>query len=310
MKLQSLRIKSLRDNKNVGRLNTKGDWQQDPCAMLKVTVGCQMEILMVVEALILKEFEVVSINTDGFDAIVPVEREVEFFQLCKEYEERIGNSEMGNFEFTEFAWIAQTSVNDYCAKKLGTATYEESKVVFKEDTIVQPGSSFPHLKLKGDFTIDFELHKNSSFRIKPLALVNYFDRGIRPEEVILTHDDIFDFCARSNSGKTYFHEAYQNNKVISGIPKLIRYYVAKEGMYIKKIVKATIDTNANNQEVQPAGFLKKICNRLPPSDYEAHLQNVNRNWYIDSVLSIIYQIENGKPPKRGGSHNPNQISMF
>lgn len=46
-----------------GRLNTKGDWQEYPYGMLQVTIGGQMEILMVVEDLILKGFNVVSLNT-------------------------------------------------------------------------------------------------------------------------------------------------------------------------------------------------------------------------------------------------------
>ncbi len=100
-----------------GRLNTKGDWQEDPCAMLKVTIGCQMELLMITEALILKGFNIVSLNTDGFDAIVPRTRDIEFKQILTDYEKIIGNDVLGNFEYTEFLWIAQTSVNDYIALK-------------------------------------------------------------------------------------------------------------------------------------------------------------------------------------------------
>lgn len=61
--MQNLRIKNLRDNKNDGRLNTKGDWQEYPWGMMQVTIGCQMEILMIVEDLILKGFNVLSLNT-------------------------------------------------------------------------------------------------------------------------------------------------------------------------------------------------------------------------------------------------------
>jgi hypothetical protein len=57
-----------------GKLGSPGDWQEDPCAMLTVTLGCQLEILMIVEALILKGFEIVSLNTDGWDSIVPKSR--------------------------------------------------------------------------------------------------------------------------------------------------------------------------------------------------------------------------------------------
>ena len=101
-----------------GRLNTQGDWQEDPCAMLKVTIGCQLEILMIVEALILKGFNITSCNTDGFDALIDKSREVEFKEICSIYEEKIGNKEMGNIEYTQFQWIAQTSVNDYIALKM------------------------------------------------------------------------------------------------------------------------------------------------------------------------------------------------
>lgn len=46
-----------------GRLNTKGDWQEYPWGMLQVTIGCQLDIIMIVEDLLLKGFRVVSINT-------------------------------------------------------------------------------------------------------------------------------------------------------------------------------------------------------------------------------------------------------
>lgn len=101
-----------------GRLNTKGDWQEDPMCMLKVTIGCQLEILMIVEALLLKGFRVISCNTDGFDAIIKRNRDEEFKSILTGFEKKIGNDVLGQFEYTEFKWIAQTSVNDYIALKV------------------------------------------------------------------------------------------------------------------------------------------------------------------------------------------------
>lgn len=288
-----------------GRLNTKGDWQQDPSAMLRVTMGCQLEIMMIVEALVLKNFNVTSCNTDGWDAIIPKDRLDEYFDIVEYYEEKIGNKEMGNVEYTVFAWMAQTSVNDYVAEKLGV--YEGRK--FKEDTLAQKGSQYPHLKLKGDFTIDFLLEKNSSFRVIPLALVEYFDKGVDVTDFINNHTDIFDFCGRSNSGQTYTHQAVQNNKTFT-LPKLIRYYVGKEGVHIKKMVKSTVDTGANDQSVKPAEYLKKVCNRLHPQDYDKHLQNLDRRWYIDKALETIQKIERGKKTIKKKKVDQNQLSMF
>ena len=287
-----------------GRMGTPGDWQEDPCAMLTVTLGCQLEILMIVEGLILRGFNVTSCNTDGWDCIIPKSRLDEYFQVVEDFEDKI-LAERGTIEFTVFDWMVQTSVNDYIAKKAGV--YEERK--FKEDRIVTKESAYPDMKLKGDFTIDFELHKNSSFRIIPLALVKYFTNGTNPEDFINSHTDIFDFCARSNSGSTYYHECYRDSKSFQ-LPKLIRYYVSKDGVHIKKVVKEEADTNANDQNVQPKDYVKTVCNSLPVTSYKSNLSNVNRTFYIDKVKEIIYKIETGKKPKRGAKVDPNQGSLF
>lgn len=284
-----------------GRLNTQGDWQQDPCSMLKVTIGCQLEILMIVEALFIKGFNITSVNTDGWDAIIDKNRLDEYFDIVDYYENLIGNKELGNVEYTVFEWMAQTSVNDYAAKKLGV--YENRQ--FKDDTIAQKGSIYPELKLKGDFTVDFLLEKNSSFRIIPLALVSYFNNNMDVTDFINKHNDIFDFCGRSNSGSTYIHK---NGEEI--LPKLIRYYVANDGINIMKIVKDNIQTGANNQNVKPAENLKKICNRLPKSEYDFHLRNINKEWYIEKSLETIAKIEQRKKTIKRIKIDKNQTSLF
>jgi len=284
-----------------GRLNTTGDWQQDPCAMLQTTIGCQLEILMIVEALVLKGFNVTSINTDGWDCLVPKKRIDEYFGIVKYYEEWIGNKELGNVEFTQFEWMVQTSVNSYIAKKLGEIVNGEfipHKSKFKDD----------EYKLKGEFGIWKKLNEDTSFRILAIAWLEYFARGVKPEYTITKHKDIFDFCARSNSGMTYDHFGYEGNKNFP-LPKLIRYYVAKDGIKIKKIVKPTCLTNASDTNVQPADMLKTVCNRLPKEEWEKHLQNVNRQWYIDKVNEVIFAIEKGKKPNKQKT-NVNQISLF
>lgn len=284
-----------------GRLNTQGDWQEDPCCMLQVTLGCQLEILMIVEALLLKDFEVVSVNTDGYDVVLDRDRLGEFFDICSYYEELIGNKELGNIEYTEFQWIVQSSVNDYIAKKAGewnNRVFIPHKSKEKDDD----------LKQKGDFEYWKELNKNSSFSILPLTYQKYFNEGVNPDEFINNHQDIFDFCARSSSGQTYIHKYYKDNKDYT-LPKLIRYYVSKDGVHIKKLVKEEVETNANDANVQPAEFKKVVCNSLYKDSHEGHLKNINRQWYIDKVNEMIYQIERGKKAKRQ-KINKNQINLF
>lgn len=283
-----------------GRLNTKGDWQEHPPSMLKVTIGCQLEILMTVEKCLLNNFRVVSVNTDGYDVVIKKSDLNKFFDLCEEIETAIGNIKLGKFEYTVFEWIAQTSVNDYIAKKLGE--YADRQFIPHISK-----NKYDDLKLKGDFEVDKELHKNSSFRILPLAYRAYYYDNIDPETFIKNHKDIFDFCARSNSGSTYYHEGYDKKSSFK-LPKLIRYYVSKEGIRVKKIVKENADTNANDTNVQPAEELKTICNRLPKESYERHLINVKREWYINKTKEVILSIIKNKKVKQ--LDNPNQLTLF
>lgn len=281
-----------------GRLNTKGDWQEHPPSMLKVTIGCQLEILMSAEIFISNDIRVVSANTDGLDIIIKKNKLPLLFKLIKEIEEKIGNTTLGQFELTVFEWIAQTSVNDYIAKKIGEFVNGEFKP-----------AKYVEYKQKGDFEIVKELHKNTSFSIFPLAYYKYFVEGIGPEDFINSHNDIFDFCARSNSGSTYYHEGYEKNKSFK-LPKLIRYYVSKDGIHIKKIVKDEVDTNANDTNVQPAEELKTVCNKLPKEDYQKHLDNVNRRWYIEKANEVIFAINNGYKPKKRIIFDKNQLSLW
>lgn len=289
-----------------GRLNTPGDWQEDPCCMLQVTVGCQLEILMIGEALVEAGFDVVSFNTDGFDTLVPKNRLKEYLKICSYYEKKIGNDELGNLEYTVFDWIVQTSVNDYLAKKTGEFM---SDGTFKSHVSVEEDDEY---KCKGDFEYWKELNKNSSFSILPHAYFQYYVHNISIEDTINSHTNIFDFCARSNSGKTYDHLDTSNSTIINSIhlPKLIRYYVSKNGIHIKKMVKAHVTTNANDMNVTPAEYTKTICNTLYKESHAEHLANVNRQWYIDRCNETVIGIEKKRNVKGKRVIDKNQISLF
>lgn len=269
-----------------GRLNTKGDWQEYPYGMLQVTIGGQMEILMVVEDLILKGFNVVSLNTDGFDCIIPRNRDDEFKSILTEWEEYIGNNELGNFEYTEFSWIAQTSVNDYLALK--------------------PNGEF---KAKGDFEIDKEIHKNTSARIVPIALKEYFINDVPIEETIRNHTNIYDFCLRQKSSRNFHYEGLNRSTGERKIyNKLIRYYVSNKGEKIFKIKNPECESNAPaSAQVEAGEWLCTVCNYLP--NVNAQTLDINYEYYIDRVNRILSKIQTGAK-KRTTKLIPGQLSLF
>lgn len=269
-----------------GRLNTKGDWQQDPCCMLQVTMGGQLELLMIVEDLILKDFNVVSLNTDGFGTILKRNREKEFKVILSGWEKAIGNDTLGQFEYTEFKWIAQTSVNDYLALKAD-------------------GS----LKMKGDFEIDKELHKNSSMRIVPIALKEYFVNNVPVKETVANHDNIYDFCIRRKSSKHFHYEGLNLQTGETSIyNKLIRYYVSNTGEKIYKIKNPECDTNAPaKSQVEAGEWLCTVCNYLPKTT-KVEDCDIDFGYYIDKVERIIAKIN--RKYKREKLKDKNQLSLW
>jgi len=263
-----------------GRLNTKGDWQEYPIGMLQVTMGGQLEILMVVEDLLLKGFRVISLNTDGFDVIIKKDREEEFKSLLSGWEKVIGNDTLGNFEYTDFQWIAQTSVNDYLALKMDGKTKE-----------------------KGDFEIDKEINKNKSKRIVPIALKEYFINNVPIEETIRKHTNIYDFCIRQKASKDFHYEG-KSKKGTSVYQKLIRYYVSLEGEKLLKIKNPECQTNAAPvSQVEAGEWLCYVCNKLKK---DHPMDNINMTYYIEECNKIISKVKGIKNVKK----DPDQLALF
>lgn len=267
-----------------GRLNTKGDWQRDPSCMMQVTIGCQLEIMMIVETLILEGFRVVSLNTDGFDIIIPRNRDQEFKKIIAEFEKIIGNDVLGNFEFTEFKWIAQTSVNDYIAMKMD-------------------GS----VKTKGDFEIDKELHKNTSMRIVPIALKEYFTKGTPVEQMIKNHRNIYDFCIRQKASGNFHYEGVNGN-VTTVYNKLIRYFVSNTGEKLYKIKNPDYISGAPERaQVEAGKWLCQVRNYLP-KETKVEDCDIDYEFYIQKVENIIVKID--KTYRRQQIKDKQQLTLW
>ena len=97
-----------------------------------------------------------------------------------------------------------------------------------------------HIKLKGDFEIDKEFHKDPSMRIVPLAVKNYFVYGTPIEETIKKDRDIFNFCMqlKTNSSSTAFFRHLVDGKLVDEqLHRMTRYLIGKgkdSGILLKK----------------------------------------------------------------------------
>lgn len=120
-------IKAMLNSALYGKTNSEYSWQFDPLVTMKTTLGCQTEILMLVEDLYLKNIKTISINTDGILCHFEREKLETYHQVLKEWKEKVGNTTLGDFEFTEYDFIAQLSVNDYIAKTISGGIKRKGK---------------------------------------------------------------------------------------------------------------------------------------------------------------------------------------
>lgn len=263
-----------------GKTGEPNSWQHDPLVTTSVTINCQLLILMLCERFYYKNIEILSANTDGItlkfekDRLNDVREVVRLFTRETKY----------TFEENEYILYVRTSINDYLAVK-------------SDNTI----------KVKGDWEIDKELHKNHSNRLRPIVLLNYFINGIPVEETVKNHYygkeytfgnskikgyGIFDYCLYVKGGRDWEFHLYENVDkenilspiLITRLPKNIRYYISNDGGELHKLEK--IGNRDNRQNV---GYLVTIANTIldtNPLNYD-----INYQFYIDECNKMIKSVE-------------------
>jgi len=265
-----------------GKTQELTSWQYDPFVTMQVTIGCQIDLLMLIEAMEFEDISVVSANTDGIVCLFNKNQEKDYERVCKEWEILVGNDTLGQLEYTDYSKLIQLTVNDYLAIKSDGKTKE-----------------------KGDFLVDFELHKNKSFRVIPLALKEYFVNSIKPEDFLLEHisktpKNIFDFCgAVRGKAQWYFEE----RKMISlqtalfesvnpsnleyeekgnRLQKTIRYYISNQG---NKLIKCHPD--GRQQELQAGPWLANVFNIYQ----EKKEYDINYTFYLEKIYTILNKLD-------------------
>lgn len=219
---------------------------------------------------------------DGCEIMIRLDQMEKFYEICKAWEVEVGNDTLGNLEYEEYTKMVMTSINDYIA-------------------VTKNGK----LKLKGDFVEDFELWKNKSRKVVPIAVNKYFTEGIPVDKTLKKHKNIYDFCIRQKSSKNFHYEGTNPaNGKKSTYRKLIRYYVSNEGEKLLKIKNPECTTNAADiSQVEAGDYLMTVCNHLEREDISKY--DIDYQYYIDKCNKIINKVEG----KKGGG-DKNQLNLF
>jgi DNA polymerase elongation subunit (family B) len=268
-------------NSVYGKSSDMLNWIYDRQLTMFTTITGELSLMMLIEQYELNGIHVISANTDG--VTIKVKKELlpvmDYINAwwCKETQYEL--------ERTDYSKIIFSTVNDYLA-------------------IMTNGE----IKKKGDFLTDFELHKNKSARVVPIALEQYFVHGVPVDVTIRNHQNLYDFCLRQKATRSFHYEGTDRiTGEVTVYDKLIRYYISNHGKKILKIKNAECQTRAAAvSQVEAGEWLATVCNFLPKN---SKVDNVNYNYYIEKANRIITKIQTeGKRIKT--VYIPNQLNLF
>jgi hypothetical protein len=245
------------------------------------TITGELSLMMLIEQYELNGIQVISANTDG----VTIKIKKELIPLMHKLNDWWCNITQYELERTDYSKIIFSTVNDYLAIKTDG-----------------------EIKKKGDFLTDFELHKNKSARIVPIALEHYFVNGIPVDETIRSHTNLYDFCIRQKASRSFHYEGTNRSTgEVTMYNKLIRYYVSNTGEKIFKVKNPECQTRAAAiSQVEAGDWVCEVCNFLPKN---SPIDNVNYDYYIEKANRIITKIKTeGKRIKT--VFIPNQLNLF
>lgn len=143
-----------------------------------------------------------------------------------------------------------------------------------------------HIKLKGDYEIFKEFHKDPSMRIVAIAVKDYFVYGTPIEQTIKNHRDIYDFCMqlKTNSKSTpYFRHLDDDGKVIDEqLHRMTRYYVSTKGKHSGILLKKFQDGKFTGVNI---GYSVVIFNKFEEKNWDDY--KIDYQFYIAEANKLI-----------------------
>jgi hypothetical protein len=210
-------------------------------------------------AKVVPELKFIQINTDGITIMIPKDKLEEIRQVNNQ----LTKETTLVIEEAFYSKMVIRDVNNYLA-------------VYNDST-----KEHEHIKLKGDFEIDKEFHKDPSMRIVPLAIKDYFVYNIPIKDTIKNNRDIFNFCMRlkTNSKSTPYFKYLNNGQIEKKkLDRTTRYIVTNSGGTIYK------DFGDGRISGVNVGYSVSLFNKFEEKNWEDY--DINYNFYIAEANKI------------------------
>lgn len=223
-------------------------------------INGQLLLLMLAEKLIAIGCKIVQANTDGLFVLRPKDKEVEFQNICREWEKLTKLT----LEEDRFEAMYQYAINDYLAVKEGYSETKDPKL----------------LKKKGMFIDEVKLGKGMDAMIIPESVNKCLVDKVPVEETIRNCKDINKFITYQKVSRDYSVE--YDGKLIQ---RINRYYISTDGPWLYK---CKIDSNGRRYNyiklLTDSGVT--IMNTI--DDKTKIPNNINYPFYIASAQKIVY----------------------
>ena len=248
-------------NGTYGKSKEEKSFLYDPLYTYRTTIAGQLFISMWAERMVeaVPELKFIQINTDGITIMIPKDK----LELIRQVDEQLTKETTLVIEEAFYSKMFIRDVNNYGAVYIDSTAEHE------------------HIKLKGDFEVDKEFHKDPSMRIVPLSLKNYFVYGIPIEETIKQNRDIFNFCMRlkTNSKSTPYFKYLDNGQIKNQkLDRTTRYYISNNGGTIYK------DFGDGRKSGINVGFSITLFNKYEEKNWDDY--DINYNFYIAEANKI------------------------
>lgn len=239
----------------------------DPLYTMKTTIGGQMFLSLWTEKLVkaIPKIKFIQHNTDGITYLLPRVDIPKAQAVAEEMTKLTGLYIEDNF----YSKFVLRDVNNYFS------VYESSG----------------EIKAKGAFEIDKEYHKDPSMRIVPIAVIKYFTEGIKIEDTIKNHKDIFDFCLRlktTSAATAEFTHLVNNEAVIDKLGRTTRYYIGR-GKSCGTLNKVFNDGRVTGVNV---GYSAIIFNKYEKKDMKNY--EIDYNFYISEAYKLKNAVSDGQ----------------
>lgn len=195
-------------NGTSGLLDQEYSWLYYPEGAMKLRLLGQLVITLVIERLVLAGFQVLSANTDGIECLVPKGKLEQYYSIV----DQVGKETNLNFEHQKYKKIVYANVNNYIA--------------LTEDNKVKQKGSY--------FLTEPELGSSVDYLIIPKALKAWYIDGVKPEDFVMSHKNVLDFCCSQKVDKSYHIMWTDRDFIPKKQQRLNRFYASIKGGYIYK----------------------------------------------------------------------------